>query len=99
LILKELSTRQQLDRVLVLCPKSLTAKWRAEMRRFDENFRVLSSQSLRYCLDESAREGEWPPEYARSIVNYELFRLEPYLSGTDGVAAVCSNSTRQRSST
>ena len=84
LILKELSTRQQLDRVLVLCPKSLTAKWRAEMRRFDENFRVLSSQSLRYCLDESAREGEWPPEYARSIVNYELFRLEPHLSGTDG---------------
>src|SRR5262249_18837799 len=29
LILKELSTRQDLGRVLVLCPKSLTVKWRA----------------------------------------------------------------------
>lgn len=84
LILKELSTRQQLNRVLVLCPKSLTTKWRSEMQRFDENFRVLSAQSLRYCLDESARDGEWPAEYARSIVNYELFRMEPYLSGTNG---------------
>ena len=29
-------------------------------------------------------EGEWPHEYARSIVHYELFRMEPYLVGTDG---------------
>jgi ATP-dependent helicase HepA len=84
LILKELSTRQRLDRVLVLCPKALTVKWRAEMRRFDENFRVLTAQSLRYCLDETANEGGWPQEYARSIVHYELFRTEPYLVGTDG---------------
>jgi superfamily II DNA or RNA helicase len=83
LILKELSTRQQLDRVIVLCPKALTTKWRAEMRRFDENFRVLSADSLRYCLDEADLEGEWPQEYARSIVHYELFRREPYLVGGD----------------
>ena len=84
LILKELSTRQRLERVLVLCPKALTFKWHAEMRRFDENFRVLTAESLRYCLDETANEGEWPHEYARSIVHYELFRMEPYLVGTDG---------------
>lgn len=83
LILKELSSRQQLDRVIVLCPKALTTKWRAEMRRFDENFRVLSADSLRYCLDEADLEGEWPQEYARSIVHYELFRREPYLVGGD----------------
>jgi superfamily II DNA or RNA helicase len=83
LILKELSTRQRLDRILVLCPKALTVKWRAEMRRFDENFRVLTAQTLRYCLDETANEGQWPQEYARSIVHYELFRMEPYLVGTD----------------
>jgi hypothetical protein len=83
LILKELSTRQQLDRVIVLCPKALTTKWRAEMRRFDESFRVLSADSLRYCLDEADLEGEWPQEYARSIVHYELVRLEPYLVGSD----------------
>jgi superfamily II DNA or RNA helicase len=84
LILKELSTRQRLDRVLVLCPKALTFKWRAEMRRFDENFRVLTAESLRYCLDETANEGEWPHEYARSIVHYQLFRMEPYLVGMAG---------------
>jgi ATP-dependent helicase HepA len=84
LILKELSTRQQLDRILVLCPKALTTKWRAEMRRFDEDFRILTAESLRYCLDETDREGEWPLEYARSIVHYELFRLDPYLFGVDG---------------
>jgi len=84
LILKELSTRQRLDRVLVLCPKALTSKWHAEMRRFDEDFRVLTAESLRYCLDETDAGGEWPPEYARSIVHYELIRLDPYLYGTEG---------------
>ena len=83
LILKELSSRQQLDRVLALCPKALTTKWRAEMRRFDESFRTLSAETLRYCLDEADLECEWPEEYARSIVHYELFRREPYLVGHD----------------
>jgi len=76
-----LETRQSLDRVLVLCPKALTIKWRQEMRRFDEDFRILSAASLRYCLDEAHAEGEWPIEYARSIVHYELLRMEPYLVG------------------
>ena len=48
LILKELQTRQRLDRVLIVCPKALTTKWRAEMRRFDEDFHVLDSGTLRY---------------------------------------------------
>lgn len=84
LILKELSTRQRLDRVLVMCPKALTVKWRAEMRRFDEEFRVLDARTLRYCLDEVALEGTWPSEYSRAIVHYELARMEPYLTGVDG---------------
>lgn len=83
LILKELTTRQRLDRVLVVCPKALTVKWRAEMRRFDEDFRILNAGSLRYCLDEVALEGVWPAEYSRAIVHYELARMEPYLMGTD----------------
>ncbi len=84
LILKELTTRQRLDRVLVMCPKALTVKWRAEMRRFDEEFRVLDARSLRYCLDEASLEGTWPSEYSRTIVHYELARMEPYLTGVDG---------------
>ena len=82
LILKELSTRQALARVLVVCPKALTAKWRAEMRRFDENFRILDARTLRYCLNETHVEGEWPAEYSRAIVHYELFRMEQYLTGS-----------------
>lgn len=84
LILKELTTRQRLDRILVMCPKALTVKWRAEMRRFDEEFRVLDARSLRYCLDEVGLEGIWPSEYSRAIVHYELARMEPYLTGIDG---------------
>ncbi len=81
LILKELGMRQTIDRALVLCPKALTSKWRAEMRRFDEHFRILSARDLRYCLSETMLEGEWPEEFSRSIVHYELARLEPYLVG------------------
>src|SRR5947209_8291673 len=53
LILRELQARQRVDRVLILCPKALTTKWRAEMRRFDEDFRVLDGAQLRYCLHEA----------------------------------------------
>lgn len=83
LILKELETRQQVDNVLVVCPKALVPKWRAEMRRFDEEFRVLTAETLRYCLDETMRDGGiWPSEYSRAIGPLELLRMAPYLDGT-----------------
>ncbi|MEW2329429.1 SNF2-related protein [Micromonospora chersina] len=81
LILKELAARQPLDHVLVLCPKALTVKWREEMRRFDEDFRVLDASSLRYCLNEAHLDGAWPDEYRRAIVHYELFARSAYLDG------------------
>jgi SNF2 family DNA or RNA helicase len=84
LILRELETRSNVANVLVVCPKALTTKWRAEMRRFDEEFQILTPESLRYCLDETHLDGVWPPQYARAIVNYELFRLDDYLHGTEG---------------
>jgi len=81
LILKELQSRQRVDNVMVLCPKALVIKWREEMRRFDEDFRPLTSESLRYCLDETHLDGFWPAQYSRSIVHLELLRQEPYLHG------------------
>ncbi|GAA4561035.1 DEAD/DEAH box helicase [Planotetraspora kaengkrachanensis] len=81
LIMKELAARQPLDTVLIVCPKALTVKWREEMRRFDEDFRILDASALRYCLNEAHLEGRWPHEYRRSIVHYELLRLDPYLQG------------------
>ncbi|MFY1632342.1 SNF2-related protein [Solwaraspora sp. WMMB335] len=82
LIMKELAARQPLDYVLVLCPKALTVKWREEMRRFDEDFRILDSSSLRYCLNEAHLDGAWPEEYRRAIVHYELFARTAYLNGS-----------------
>lgn len=81
LILKELQSRQRVDNVLVLCPKALVVKWREEMRRFDEEFRPLSAESLRYCLEETNLDGVWPAQYSRAIVHLELLRQEPYLHG------------------
>ncbi len=81
LILKELQSRQRVDNVLVLCPKGLVVKWREEMRRFDEDFRPLSAENLRYCLEETHLDGVWPAQYSRSIVHLELLRQDPYLHG------------------
>ncbi len=81
IILKELQARQRVDNILILCPKALVTKWRDEMRRFDEDFRPLSSESLRYCLDETDMDGAWPGQYSRAIVHLELLRQEQYLNG------------------
>ncbi len=84
LILKELQSRQRLDNVVIVCPKALVTKWRAEMRRFDEDFHPLTSETLRYCLREASLDGAWPVKYARAIVHLELFRNPDYLLGTQG---------------
>lgn len=81
LILKELETRQSLDNVLVVCPKALVSKWRSEMRRFDEDFRVLTADTLRYCLRETSYDGAWPAQFSRAIAPLELLRIERYLIG------------------
>lgn len=79
LILKELSARQTMDNVLIVCPKALVEKWRAEMRRFDEDFRVLTAGNLHYCLREAHNDGAWPVEWARAIAPPELLRQEEYM--------------------
>jgi ATP-dependent helicase HepA len=85
LIIKELQARQRADRVLVICPKPLIVdeKWRSELRRFDEDFVHLDSRDLRFCIDETLREGEWPARFAKSIVPYSLLD-ERLLLGDDG---------------
>ena len=84
LILKEMETRQDLENVLVVCPKALVSKWRLEMRRFDEDFRELTADNLRYCLRETAYDGAWPGQFSRAIVPLELIRAERYLQGEAG---------------
>jgi len=84
LILKELQSRQKVENVIIVCPKALVSKWRAEMRRFDETFHALDASTLRYCLNQTHLEGAWPSQYSRVIVHLELFRNPDYLFGTTG---------------
>ncbi|MDE2820190.1 MAG: SNF2-related protein [Chloroflexota bacterium] len=81
LILREMQTRQDVKNVLIVCPKALVSKWQAEMKRFDEDFRSITPEILRYCIDETNLDGEWPPQYSRGIVSLELLRQGNYLSG------------------
>ncbi len=74
LILRELQARGGVESVLVLCPKPLVTerKWYNEMKRFDETFMHLDSKSMRYCIDETDMEGEWPASYSKCIVPFSL---------------------------
>lgn len=85
LILKELQARQRARTVLVICPKPLVVdeKWRNELKRFDEDFVHLDSSGLRFCLEETLREGEWPARFAKCILPYSLLD-ERLLVGSDG---------------
>ncbi|MBW4604252.1 MAG: DEAD/DEAH box helicase [Calothrix sp. FI2-JRJ7] len=82
LILRELQSRQHLEKVLIVCgQKDLVPKWQKEMRRFDEDFRPLTAENLNYCLRESHLDGVWPQQYSRAIVHLELLRMEKYVFG------------------
>lgn len=74
LLLRELQARRPLRSVLIVCSKALVAeeKWHREMRRFDEEFITLGSDELRYCLDQTDLEGEWPDRYSRAILPFSL---------------------------
>lgn len=74
LILKELQARQDVRSVLIICPRPLVAerKWEMEMKRFDERFRPLDGKNLRYCIDETDKDGTWPIEYQKAILPYSL---------------------------
>lgn len=54
------------------------------MRRFDEDFRPLTSETLSYCLRETHLDGVWPPQYSRAIVHLELLRIDKYRMGMKG---------------
>jgi superfamily II DNA or RNA helicase len=89
LLLRELQARRPLRSVLVVCSKALVVeeKWHREMRRFDEEFVTLSSTDLRYCIDQTDLDGEWPDRYSRVILPYSLINdnlLNGYLTRGGG---------------
>lgn len=86
LILKELQARRDVSSVLIICPRPLVSenKWRNEMKRFDEDFAHLDGATLRYCIDETDKDGEWPSRYTKSILPFSLFNEELLAGSADG---------------
>ena len=85
LIVKELRARSGLSSVLVICPKPLVSeqKWELEMRRFDERFHPLDGPTLRFCINETHLDGEWPRRYSNVILPMSLLN-EATLFGKKG---------------
>ncbi len=76
LILREMQARQDINSVLIICPRPLITegKWDGEMKhRFGEEFLSLDGDSFRYCLKETDYEGEWPDRYQKCVLPYSLF--------------------------
>ena len=74
LILRELQARNDIESVLIICPRPLVSeqKWQREMKRFDEDFTHLDGKILRYCINEMHLDGEWPEQYRKVILPYSL---------------------------
>lgn len=75
LIMRELQARNEINSVLIICPKPLITerKWELEMKRFDERFTHLDGNSLRLCIEETHVEGDWPEQHKKTIIPYSLF--------------------------
>ena len=73
--LQELKARKNINSVLIICPRPLVAekKWENEMKRFGEEFIALNGETLRHCIKEADRDGEWSDRYKKIIIPYSLF--------------------------
>lgn len=80
LIIKELQARNNLENVLIICPKPLVAerKWELEMKRFDEEFVPLNGPELRQIISDTDRDGVWPIRYSKTIVPYSILDSRTY---------------------
>lgn len=80
LIIKELEARNELDNILIICPKPLVAerKWELEMRRFDEDFIPLDGDTLRQAISDTHRDEEWPVRYNKAIIPYSILDSRVY---------------------
>lgn len=80
-ILKELRSRQQIERVLIVAPARLRTKWKSELeRRFDERFDIVRAADFRGgLLERMARDAE--PEPFSWIISYESIRLPDIAKG------------------
>ena len=84
LIIKELQARNELENVLIICPKPLVTerKWEMEMKRFDEEFVPVDGPMLRQIISDTDRDGEWPIRFSKTIVPYSILDSRAYKGET-----------------
>ena len=84
LIIKELQARNELENIMIICPKPLVTerKWETEMKRFDEDFVPLTGPELRQVISDTYRDGEWPVRYSKTIVPYSILDSRTYEGDT-----------------
>lgn len=80
LIIKELQARNELENVMIICPKPLVTerKWELEMKRFDEEFVPVDGPMLRQIISDTDRDGEWPIRFNKTIVPYSILDSRAY---------------------
>lgn len=85
LIIKELQARNELENIMIICPKPLVTerKWETEMKRFDEDFIPVNGQELRQIISDTDRDGEWPTRYSKTIVPYSILDSRTYMGDTE----------------
>ncbi|MEZ5941141.1 MAG: helicase-related protein [Planctomycetaceae bacterium] len=86
LILRELQARQDVNSVMIICPRPLITekKWWSEMRRFDQTFEHFDGPLLRHCISECNLDGEWPYNHRFGIIPYSVFNEQVLLGTQNG---------------
>lgn len=84
LILKEAQARNDIESVIIICPKPLVAerKWQLEMKRFDEEFSQVDGPALKQIILDADRDGVWPDRANKVIIPYSILQKEDVLFGS-----------------
>lgn len=79
LVMQELMLRQRVDRVLIVCPASVTLQWRDEMqRRFGLNFEIFNRDFVARRRQERGFQVPVWATHSRFIVSYQTLRRSEY---------------------
>jgi ATP-dependent helicase HepA len=86
LILRELQARQDVNSVLIICPRPLIAerKWQSEMKRFDQTFEHFDGPLLRHCISECDLNGQWPENHRFGILPYSILNQQVLMGAGGG---------------